>query len=154
MSAKTVIHKVSALSENSKMASLSQNVVRHMRNTYVGESSRSGYERTINHMDNYKARHKDSHMWGHALAHHGGRMDLKFKFVVVKTFQKALTQQISEAVSTRKRGEDFILNKKFFLIGVRCQSWQSSTKAKCGSRKEQSSRQSKKDQKLRAVLRT
>ena len=33
MSAKTVIHKVSALSENSKMASLSQNVVRHMRNT-------------------------------------------------------------------------------------------------------------------------
>ena len=32
-SAKTVIHKDSALSENSKMASLSQNVVRHMRNT-------------------------------------------------------------------------------------------------------------------------
>ena len=33
MSAKTVIHRDSALSENSKMASLSQNVVRHMRNT-------------------------------------------------------------------------------------------------------------------------
>ena len=33
MSAKTVIHRDSALSENSKMASLSQNMVRHMRNT-------------------------------------------------------------------------------------------------------------------------
>ena len=33
MSAKTVIHRDLALSENSKMASLSQNVVRHMRNT-------------------------------------------------------------------------------------------------------------------------
>ena len=32
MSAKTVIHKDPALSENSKMASLNQNVVRHMRN--------------------------------------------------------------------------------------------------------------------------
>ena len=33
MSAKTVIHRDSALSENSKMASLRQNVVRHIRNT-------------------------------------------------------------------------------------------------------------------------
>ena len=53
-----------------------------------------------------------THMWGHSLTHHGGRMDLKFKFVIVKTFQKALTRQISEAVRTRKRGEDLILNKK------------------------------------------
>ena len=36
MSAKTVIHNDSALPENSKMASLSQNVVRHMRNTSEG----------------------------------------------------------------------------------------------------------------------
>ena len=33
MSAKTVIHRDSALSENSKIASLSQNVVRYIRNT-------------------------------------------------------------------------------------------------------------------------
>ena len=78
----------------------------------MGESSRSGYERGMNHLDDYKARHEDSHMWGHALTHHGGRMDLQFKFVIVKTFQKALTRQISEAVRTRKRGEDLILNKK------------------------------------------
>ena len=30
--------------------------------TYVGESSRSGYERGMNHLDDYKARHEDSHM--------------------------------------------------------------------------------------------
>ena len=33
MSAKTVIHRDSALSKNKKMASFSQNMVRHMRNT-------------------------------------------------------------------------------------------------------------------------
>ena len=39
-------------------------------------------------------------------------MNVELKFVVVKTFQKALTRQISEAVRTRHRGEDLILNKK------------------------------------------
>ena len=80
--------------------------------TYVGVSSRSGYERAINHLDDYKAKHEDSHIRGHALTHHGGRMDLGFKFVIAKTFQKALTRQISDAVRTRKMGEDLILNKK------------------------------------------
>ena len=55
--------------------------------TYVGESSRSGYERAINHLDDYKAKHEDSYMWGHALTHHGGRVYLRFKFVIVKIFQ-------------------------------------------------------------------
>ena len=53
--------------------------------TYVGKSSRSGYERAINHMDDYKDRHEDSHMWGHALAHNGGRLDVKLKFVIDST---------------------------------------------------------------------
>ena len=37
---------------------------------------------------------------------------MEFQFVVVKTLQKALTRQISEAVRTRQRGEDLIINKK------------------------------------------
>ena len=57
--------------------------------TYLGESSRSGYKHALNHLDDYKAKHEDSHMWGHALSHHQGRMNVEFKFVVVKTFQKA-----------------------------------------------------------------
>ena len=80
--------------------------------TYVRESSRSGYECALNHQDNYKAKHEDSHMWGHALTHHGGRMDLDLKFVIVKSFQKALTRQISEAVRTRKRGRISSSTKK------------------------------------------
>ena len=39
-------------------------------------------------------------------------MDVKWNFVVIKTFQKALTRQISEAVRTRTRGEHLILNSK------------------------------------------
>ena len=44
--------------------------------------------------------------------HHQGRMDVEYKFVVVSTFQKALTRQISEVVRTTQRVEDLILNKK------------------------------------------
>ena len=51
-------------------------------------------------------------MWNHAVEHHGSRMDVIWKFVVVKTVQNALTQQISEAVRMRKRGEHLILNTK------------------------------------------
>ena len=72
--------------------------------TYVGESSKSGYECALNHQDDYRAKHEDSHMWSHALTHHGGRMDLEFKFVIVKTFQKSLTRKTSKAVRTRKSG--------------------------------------------------
>ena len=87
--------------------------------TYVVESSRSGYEPTINHQDDYKSKHEDSHMWGHTLSHHQGRKNVRFKFVIRKTFQKALTGQLSEAVRTRQRGEDLILNKKgIFNLGV------------------------------------
>ena len=78
----------------------------------MGEASRRGYEHAINHLDDYRAKHEDSHMWGHALSHHVCRMDLSFKFSIVKTFQKALTRQISETVRTRQRGEDLLLNKK------------------------------------------
>ena len=46
-----------------------------------------------------KVQHEDSYMWGHTLSHHQGRRDVKYKFVIVKTFQKALIRQISEAVS-------------------------------------------------------
>ena len=80
--------------------------------TYVGESSRSVYERAFNHLEDYRSKHEDSHTWSHALSHHQGRMDLEFKFVIVKIFQKVLTRQISEALRTRQRGEDLILNKK------------------------------------------
>ena len=80
--------------------------------TYVGESSRSAYERALEHVDAYKSKQADSHMWNHAANEHGGRQDLKWKFVVVRVFQRALSRQVSEAVRTRKRGEHLILNIK------------------------------------------
>ena len=98
----------------------------------MGEASRSGYEHAINHLDDYRAKHEDSHMWGYALSHHVCRMDLSFKFSIVKTFQKALTRQISETVRTRQRGEDLLLNKKGVFNDVRSLSWLYNIRAKCG----------------------
>ena len=50
----------------------------------MGELSRSAYERALNHVDAYRGKQEDSHMWNHAVKHHGSRMDVKWKFLVVK----------------------------------------------------------------------
>ena len=63
-------------------------------------------------MEAYKKKKGDSHMYNHAVEAHNGAMTLKWKFVVVRVFEKALTRQISEAVRTRQRGEHLILNIK------------------------------------------
>ena len=60
----------------------------------------------------YRTRQEDSHMYYHAVETHGGRLDPKWKFVIIKTFQKSLTRQLSEAVRIKQRGEDMVLNKK------------------------------------------
>ena len=79
---------------------------------YVGESSRSAYERAMDHLGDYREGAEDSHMSNHAKTEHGGRLDLKWKFSVIKTFQSSLTRQISEAVRIKTRGEDRVLNEK------------------------------------------
>ena len=58
----------------------------------MGESSRTAYEREKNHVDDYMKEQTDSHMWNHAVAMHGGRKDVNFRYKVIQTFQKALTR--------------------------------------------------------------
>ena len=79
---------------------------------YVGESSRSAHERANDHVRDYRDMTEDSHMFKHAKDKHDGKMDLAWKFVVIKTFQKSLTRQLSEAVRIKLRGEDNVLNDK------------------------------------------
>ena len=59
--------------------------------------------------------HKGFTIFKHAVETHGGRLDFTWKFVVVKTFQKALMHQLSEAVRINLKGEDNILNDKAVL---------------------------------------
>ena len=79
---------------------------------YVGESSRSAFERALEHQESYRSMSEDSHMWRHAEEHHEGRLDVEYKFVVIRVFQKALMRQLSEAVRIRSRGEENIINEK------------------------------------------
>ena len=84
---------------------------RGQERVYVGESSRSSYERGGEHADDYRKETSDSHMHKHATTDHHGEENPTFSFKVVKSFQNALARQVSEAVRLRKRG-DIVLNSK------------------------------------------
>ena len=81
---------------------------------YVGESSRTGYERGGEHWKAGEDRTEESHMWAHTSQTHPGE-NPNFSFKVVKTFQSALSRQVSEPVriTTRQESKDTeILNIK------------------------------------------
>ena len=81
---------------------------------YVGESSRSGFERAAEHFSDYKNEKSDSHMLKHAMEEHPGEIRPSFKFKVTRTFQNAMKRQISEAVRIRRveNSDVTILNSK------------------------------------------
>ena len=78
---------------------------------YVGESSRSVYERAGEHWNAYKNRRPDSHIWKHHLVHHEGVGEPEMTVKVVGCFRSALSRQIFEAVRIRRRGAD-VLNSR------------------------------------------
>ena len=81
-----------------------------LEKVYVGESSRSGYKRGKEHVDDCMKKKDDSHMWKHMEIDHGGVEKPDFSFKVVKTFRSSLVCQVSEAVRVESRGE--VLNSK------------------------------------------
>ena len=82
------------------------------RGIYVGESSRSLYERAKEHEADRQARSEDSHQIKHWLTEH---QDLlappRFRFQVIQSFQDPLSRQLAEAVRIDLRGEA-VLNSK------------------------------------------
>ena len=78
---------------------------------YVGESSRSIFERSGEHWRSYSKRNPDSHIWKHHLIHHGGEGEPEMMFKIVGNYRTALTRQITEAIRIRKRGTS-VLNSK------------------------------------------
>ena len=84
----------------------------HSRGIYVGESSRSMYQRGKEHIKDGKDKAEDSHQWTHwALEHPEVGGDPQFRFKIVATFSDPLTRQLAEAVRIEKRGPE-ILNSK------------------------------------------
>ena len=82
-----------------------------VQSVYVGESSRSVYERAGEHWNAYRKRNSDSHIWKHHLVHHEGVGEPEMTFKVVGTFKSALSRQIFEAVRIRRRGTN-VLNSR------------------------------------------
>ena len=77
---------------------------------YMGETSRSLFERTAEHLADAWKRKPDSHIRKHWDEAHLGKDMPPFKFKIVQTFQDCLTRQVSEAVRINLRGD--VLNSK------------------------------------------
>ena len=85
------------------------------RGVYVGESSRSLYERTKEHVADRNGWKEDSHQIKHWMLDHS---ELKepppFRFKLVKCFRDPMSRQISEAVRIELRGESTFNSKPEF----------------------------------------
>ena len=79
---------------------------------YIGETSKSGYLRGLDHLKNYRGRTSDSPLWKHAVSDHQGRLDVKFSKKIVKMFRDPLTRQCNEAVRIKNSDADVLLNGK------------------------------------------
>ena len=80
---------------------------------YIGETSRSIQERSLEHWKGYTGSKKDdNHMYRHQLLVHGGEQ-AKFTMKVEGSHRTALSRKVSEAVRIRRRGgEHMIQNSK------------------------------------------
>lgn len=78
---------------------------------YVGESSRTAFERGQEHIHDYEKEHLDSHMSKHHLNDHAQEEKPTFSMKVVKCHTSALTRQIHEAILIQKH-EKNILNSR------------------------------------------
>ena len=82
---------------------------------YVGESSRSAYERGWEHLDKVASLSSGSHMLRHMVMEHKGEdMDkVKWGMFITKYLRTAFERQIEEAVEIEKESEsEMILNSK------------------------------------------
>ena len=53
---------------------------------YDGETGKNCFSRGLDHLQGYRSRNPSNVLWKHAVSDHGGRMDVKFKMTVLKTY--------------------------------------------------------------------
>ena len=81
--------------------------------TYIGETSRNVYTRSLEHSGKYDKNNSDSFILKHQNEYHNGEpANVKVKFV--KSFKDAMSRQISEAVTIFKTQEEgkILMNSK------------------------------------------
>merc|ERR1712130_120332 len=81
---------------------------------YIGESSRSIYERGLEHLCDFQELKPDSHMVKHLCEHHldEGMERMKFGCRIVKQSITAFNRQINESVEIQNNNQHYILNSK------------------------------------------
>ena len=81
---------------------------------YIGESSRSIYERGLEHLRDLEELKTDSHMLKHFCEMHTGEeiKDMKFGCRILKQSQTAFNRQINESVEIQSNNFHYILNSK------------------------------------------
>ena len=80
-------------------------------NIYVGESSRSLYERTREHIKDGRDKTEDSHIAKHWEQEHEGEDMPEFRFRIIRSFRDSLSRQVAESIRIDLRGEQ-VLNSK------------------------------------------
>ena len=79
---------------------------------YIGETSKSGFERGVNHQNDYRGLHLDSHILKHQVLQHGEGENINFSMKIVKKFSSAFKRQVYEAVMVEMMEGKDLLNSK------------------------------------------
>ena len=79
---------------------------------YVGETSRSIFERSKEHWGAWRSRDDASHIHKHQVEVHGGAENPKFYMRAVRNYRSALSRQIGEVVWIRRRGGSRLYSKQ------------------------------------------
>ena len=79
---------------------------------YVGESAWSVHKRAMEHWEDYRDKHEDSHILKHHVLHHGGEGQPVLQTNVVQYFRDSLGRQVAEDVRLQLELRGSVLNSK------------------------------------------
>ena len=78
---------------------------------YWGESFRSASERSLEHLQDYRNKKEESHMWRHKLQAHPDE-EVSFTMKVVKRFHSSFEREMAESIHIEVNQNNNILNQK------------------------------------------
>ena len=91
---------------------------RGISSEYIGESSRTGFLRGNEHLDDLKNRKQKSPLWKHCTEEHGGK-EVNFSMKIVRSHRTPLTRQIHESVEIEHSSAKILMNSKSEYNGSR-----------------------------------
>ena len=93
---------------------------------YIGETSRSAYERGLEHLKDFEDMKAESHMIKHYLENHENEemMSMEFGMRIVRKPRTAFNRQIAESVMIQSNKNHNIRTQKVSKSVVHCQDWQ------------------------------